>query len=194
MMRKKGTVYWLTGLSGAGKTTVGFELVKILENQGKDVVRLDGDLLREVFGSTDYTLEGRKKISFQYSRMCKMLADQGFDVVACVIAMFDEVRKWNRDNIENYIEVYLKVPIEKLIERDQKGLYTKVLNKEAANVMGMDVPFEEPKEPSLIIDNGGALSPREAAERITVNESSYFGSGTGNKTKKIYEESPKGNA
>ena len=66
MMRKKGTVYWLTGLSGAGKTTVGFELVKILENQGKDVVRLDGDLLREVFGSTDYTLEGRKKISFQY--------------------------------------------------------------------------------------------------------------------------------
>ena len=182
MMRKKGTVYWLTGLSGAGKTTVGFELVKILENQGKDVVRLDGDLLREVFGSTDYTLEGRKKISFQYSRMCKMLADQGFDVVACVIAMFDEVRKWNRDNIENYIEVYLKVPIEKLIERDQKGLYTKVLNKEAANVMGMDVPFQEPKEPSLIIDNSGALSPREAAERITVNESSYFGSGTGNKT------------
>ncbi len=167
MMKKdKGTVYWLTGLSGAGKTTVGFELVKILENQGKNVVRLDGDLLREVFGSTDYTLEGRKKISFQYSRMCKMLADQGVDVVACVIAMFDEVRKWNRDNIENYREIYLKVPIEKLIERDQKGLYTKVMNNEAANVMGMDVPFEEPKAPSLVIDNSGVLSPREAAERI----------------------------
>ena len=166
MKKDKGTVYWLTGLSGAGKTTVGFELVKILENQGKNVVRLDGDLLREVFGSTDYTLEGRKKISFQYSRMCKMLADQGVDVVACVIAMFDEVRKWNRDNIENYREIYLKVPIEKLIERDQKGLYTKVMNNEAANVMGMDVPFEEPKAPSLVIDNSGVLSPREAAERI----------------------------
>lgn len=166
MKKDKGTVYWLTGLSGAGKTTVGFELVKILENQGKNVVRLDGDLLREVFGSTDYTLEGRKKISFQYSRMCKMLADQGVDVVACVIAMFDEVRKWNRDNIENYKEIYLKVPVEKLIERDQKGLYTKVMNNEAANVMGMDVPFEEPKAPSLVIDNSGALSPREAAERI----------------------------
>lgn len=166
MKKDKGTVYWLTGLSGAGKTTVGIELVKRLESRGKSVVRLDGDLLREVFGSTDYTLEGRKKISFQYSRMCKMLADQGFDVVACVIAMFDDVRKWNRDHIENYKEVYLKVPIEKLIERDQKGLYTKVLNKEATNVMGMDVPFEEPKTPSLIIDNSGVLSPREAAERI----------------------------
>ena len=122
MKKNKGTVYWLTGLSGAGKTTVGFELVKLLENQGKSVVRLDGDLLRDVLSSADYTLEGRKKISFQYSGMCKMLADQGFDVVACVIAMFDEVRRWNRNNIESYKEIYLKVPIEKLIERDQKGL------------------------------------------------------------------------
>lgn len=162
----KGNVYWVTGLSGAGKTTVGSLLYQRLIEQGKNVVFLDGDILREVFQIKDYTLEGRKKLAFQYSRLCKMLADQNINVVICVIAMFDECREWNKQNIDHYFEIYLEVAMEELIRRDQKGMYTKALKKEMSNVMGIDIAFDEPKNPNVKIDNSGVMSPTEVVDII----------------------------
>ena len=83
-----------------------------------------------------------------------MLSDQGLDVVCCSISMYGEVRKWNRENIENYIEIYIKVTKETLIRRNQKGLYTG-----GKNVVGVDIPFDEPKTPDITIENDGAETP-----------------------------------
>lgn len=104
-----GKVYWITGLSGAGKTTIGSKLYKILQKDKNNLVILDGDELRRVFKNSDYSIAGREKLAFQYSRLCRMLSEQGIDVICCTIAMFDSCRKWNRENINNYYEVYLKV-------------------------------------------------------------------------------------
>lgn len=169
MMNEKGTVYWITGLSGAGKTTIGTLLYEHIKSKKKNVVLLDGDELRMIYKSTDYSMEGREKLAYQHARLCKMLADQNIDVICCVIAMFDGCRKWNRENIEQYREVYLKVPINELIKRDQKKLYSRALHNEINNVMGIDIGFEEPKNADITVDNSGINKPTEVINNIIIN-------------------------
>ena len=165
----KGTVYWITGLAGAGKTTIGKLLYNSIKSNKDNIILLDGDKLRELYDSEDYSFEGRKKLAIKYSKLCKMVSDQGIDVVCCTISMFDECRNWNRKNISNYKEIYLKVSIDELIKRDQKELYTKALRKEIKNVMGIDTDFEEPKNPDLLINNNGDTSPKDIVDNIILN-------------------------
>lgn len=165
----KGTVYWITGLAGAGKTTIGKLLYNSIKPNKDNIILLDGDKLRELYDSEDYSLEGRKKLAINYSKLCKMISDQGIDVICCTISMFDECRNWNRENISNYKEIYLKVSIDELIKRNQKELYTKALMKEIKNVMGIDIDFEEPKNPDLLVNNNGELSPEDIVNNIILN-------------------------
>ena len=80
----------------------------------------------------------------------------------CTIAMFDEIREWNRNNIEKYIEVFLDVDIEVLLKRNKKGLYSDNKN----NVVGIDVEVEFPKNPDIIINNDGRYSAKECMDII----------------------------
>ena len=163
---KKGTLYYITGLSGAGKTTIGTMLYNFIREKKSNVVFLDGDILREVYANTDYTPEGREKVAYQNLRLCRMLVNQGIDVVGCFIGMYDRYREWSRENIENYIEIYLKVSIEELIRRDAKGLYKKALAGEIKNVYGIDMPYEEPKTPNIVIYNEGTIGTEDAVRKI----------------------------
>ena len=165
-MKKNGSVYWITGLSGAGKTTIGTMLYQYIKGKQENTVFLDGDILRTVYQCEDYSWEGRKKLAFQHGRLCKMLSEQNINVVICVIAMFEECREWNRSNIEQYHEIYLDVSIQELIKRDQKGLYSKALKKEIKNVMGIDMEFEAPKNPDLVIYNDGDNNPEKGVKDI----------------------------
>lgn len=156
-------VYWLTGLSGAGKTTIGTLLYQKLREEQDNVVFLDGDQLRQVFGDDlGYTPDQRLKSAMRNARLCKLLSDQGLDVVCCTISMFDSVRDWNRAHIPGYVEVYLRVSLETLYQRDQKGLYT----QGDGTVAGVHFSVEEPKHPDLVLDNNGACTPQEQAEKI----------------------------
>jgi len=166
MHNQAGNVYWITGLSGAGKTTIGTMLYNHIKQKKNNVVFLDGDILREVYQNQDYSIESRKKLALQDGRLCQMLSNQGLDIVICVISMFDDVRKWNRDNLQSYKEIYLRVEIEELIRRDQKGLYSRALKNEIDNVLGINLPFEEPKHSDLIIDNFGMETPERTLQKI----------------------------
>ena len=151
-------VYWITGLSGAGKTTVGRLWYKKLKEQGEAAVFLDGDELRQVFGDDlGYTEEDRRKSAMRNARLCAMLARQGLTAVCCTISMFDDVRAWNRENIPGYFEVYIKVSMETLRNRDQKGLYSQA----DRDVAGVHFQVEEPKCPDLILENDGQKTPAE---------------------------------
>ena len=160
---KEGTVYWLTGLSGAGKTTVGKLLYERLRERSPCVLFLDGDALREVFGDDlGYTREDRHRCAMRYARICRMLAGQGMTVVCCTISMFEDVRRWNREHIESYREIYLRVSGDVLSCRNQKGLYA----SSREELVGFGVEMEEPEHPDLVIDNDGELSPEEVLEKI----------------------------
>lgn len=162
-----GTVYWVTGYSGAGKTTVATHLVGLLRELGRAVVQLDGDSLRAVFGDLHgYDRNDRFALASAYGRLCDMLARQGFDVVCATISMFHAVREWNRTHIANYYEVYLRVPAADRAARDAKGLYAAAHRGEIRNLVGYDGPAEEPDTPDLIIDNVPPVTPESAAERI----------------------------
>lgn len=162
-----GFVYWITGLSGAGKTTIGQIFYRELKQVYPNTVFLDGDIMREVFGDDlGYTESERRKCAMRYSRICNMLQDQELNVVCCTISMFDEVRKWNREHIENYREIYIKASIDVLQKRDQKGLYSGNTDEREKEVMGLHIAFEEPKDPDLVIENEGNVTPENQVDKI----------------------------
>ncbi|NBH32495.1 adenylyl-sulfate kinase [Clostridiaceae bacterium] len=162
----KGNLYWITGLSGAGKTTIGTLLYEYLKSKKDNVVFIDGDKTREVFQNKDYSEDGRRKQTYMNRNLCKLLTDQGIDVIIAVIGMRHEYREWNRKNIQNYFEIYLHVPIEILIKRDSKKIYSRAVRHELTNVYGIDMPYEEPQNPDIRICNDSVLTPKEVCEAI----------------------------
>lgn len=160
-------VYWITGLSGAGKTTIGKVLYEKIKEKYPNTVFLDGDTMRRVFGDDlGYTREDRIKCAMRYSRLCAMLQEQNMNVICCTISMFDCVRDWNRENITNYKEIYVKVSMDTLLKRDQKGLYSGTTEEKDKEVAGVHVEIEEPKHPDLVLENDGEKTPEEQAKKI----------------------------
>lgn len=163
-----GRVYWITGLSNSGKTTVGTALYYDLKKKGHNVTILDGDLMKQIASGSEpagYEEHDRFIRAKRYSLMAKLLADQGMWVIVCAVAMFDEIREWNRDNIKGYIEIFLDAPTEVLKIRDKKGLYKG------------DSKYQLPKSPDIKIVNDGRKPIRTIVQQIIsispVNEDDY---------------------
>ena len=166
-MKKIGKVYWICGLAGSGKTTIAQQFCKKLELKGFTPILLDGDNIRESFNlPRDFSYEGRLKLAKIYSRLAKMLSDQGFLVIVSVIAMFDEIFNYNKKNIKNYTEVFLDVPISELVLRDKKKLYSKGFKGEIKDVVGIDIKAEFPKNPDIKISNYGNLTINDSVNKL----------------------------
>ena len=141
--------YWVTGLSATGKTTLSSLLVTHLRGQGKTVIHLDGDELRQVLADEIYTREERVALAMRYARLCKLLSEQGVDVVIAVIGLFKEVHKWNRENITNYIEIFIDTPLSELKKRDPKNIYRDFELGVINNVAGIDLKIDVPSNPDI---------------------------------------------
>ncbi len=167
----RGAVYWITGLSGAGKTTLALKLVDHFRAEGLPVVFLDGDELREVFGAVaanvqNHGREGRLALAMQYAHLCRILAAQGLTVVIATISLFREVHAWNRANLPGYFEVYLKVPVDELRRRDPKGIYRRFDAGELTHVAGLDLPIDEPEAADWVVAFDPARPVAELAEDL----------------------------
>ena len=162
-----GKVYWITGLSGAGKTTLCRELVAHLRAQGRPVVMLDGDELREAMGATNaHTRQDRLQLAMRYAHLCHMIAVQGVDVAIATISLFREVHEWNRANIPGYVEIYLHVPLEELKRRDPKQIYARAERGELKDVAGLDFAVDEPQAPDVRIGWVSGLTVEAALARV----------------------------
>ena len=148
----KARCYWITGLSGSGKTTISTLLKDKLCAEGVPVIQLDGDILRKVFQSKAYSYEERKALGFQYSSLCQLIVNQGFSVVIGVIGLFHDLHSWNRKNIPNYIEIFLDTPLDELKRRDVKGIYKNFADGKISNVAGVDIAVEFPILPDIKVE------------------------------------------
>jgi len=150
-------VIWLIGLSGTGKSTIGREIFTQWRQSASNTVILDGDHLREIFShdneKTDYSIKGRKINAKRACALCKLLDDQNINVVCCLLSAFEEHRQWNRNNLSEYFEVFIDVPFDQLVARDDKQLYEAGLTGKTNNVVGIDIPFEQPLNSDLTIHN-----------------------------------------
>ena len=166
-MKPGGTLFWITGLSGAGKTTIGKALYDHLKRRQENVVFLDGDVLRSVFGTLHgHSVEDRKGLARCYSNLCKMLTEQGIDVICSTISLFKEIHEMNRESIDKYYEILVECEMHELIKRDQKGIYSNALKGETDNVIGINLPYDRPENCDLVIDNTDKNAIQEKVQLI----------------------------
>lgn len=160
-------VIWATGISGAGKTTLCDAIWRILKPKMPQLVSLDGDALRDLFGNDlSYKEPDRVRQIHRIQGMAKFLADQGQTVLVGALYAHPDLLKWNRENLVNYFEVYIDAPLSVVKARDPKGLYAKVDEGNMKDVVGIDIPWHAPKNPDLVFNPSDGLSPEEMAQKV----------------------------
>jgi adenylylsulfate kinase len=159
-------VVWLTGLSGAGKSTIAERVCDQLRRQGLKVEHLDGDSIRDIFPATGFTKSERDAHIRRIAYLASRLERHGVFVVASFVSPYAESREFARGLCRNFIEVHVATPLEECERRDVKGLYAKARRGELAHFTGIDDPYEPPNRPELRLDTR-ALSP-DAASRVVV--------------------------
>jgi adenylylsulfate kinase-like enzyme len=160
-------VIWLTGLSGSGKTTLCNALWNLLKPRFPETVSLDGDVIRSAFGEgLGYREEDRVIQITRIQNLAKVLSDQGLLVLVAALYASPALLTWNRQNIQEYFEVYLATPWETLIRRDSKGLYSGAKSGKIPNVVGMDIQWHIPEAPDMVISGEPTKTPDLLAQEV----------------------------
>ena len=149
-IKKKGILFWVTGLSGSGKTTIS-KLIKkdIVKNYGPTIL-VSGDDLRKIFKFTKYSLIERQLLVKKFCSFAKFITNQNINLIFATVAMMDTPRNWNKKNIDNYVEIFIKTKINKIIDAKKKKIYHK---KNIGDIVGLSIKPELPKKPDIIIMN-----------------------------------------
>ena len=149
---KKGFTLWFTGMSGSGKSTLAEKCQEGLLERGVNTEILDGDIIRtNLSKGLGFSKEDRDINIRRVGFVCNLLTRNGAAAIAACISPYAAIRDENRALIGRFVEVYCEAPIEKLIERDPKGLYKKALAGEIKGFTGIDAPYEEPVKPEVVV-------------------------------------------
>ncbi|MGF1492773.1 MAG: adenylyl-sulfate kinase [Microcoleaceae cyanobacterium] len=149
-MEHKGVTVWLTGLSGAGKSTVTFALAEQLRGMGCKVEVLDGDEIRENLSKgLGFSKEDRDTNVRRIGFVAKLLTRNGVIVMVPAISPYRVIRDEMREKIGNFVEVYVNAPLNVCEERDVKGLYKRARAGEIKQFTGIDDPYESPLNPEV---------------------------------------------
>ena len=164
--KPEGFVVWMTGLPGSGKSTIA-RLVsgRLREEYGRNVEVLDGDEIRKGL-SRDLGLsrEDREEHNHRVAYVAKVLSRNGVVVISALIAPYASSRAAAKEMIgpERFVETFIRAPLAVCEKRDPKGLYARARRGEITNMTGIQDPFEEPKEPDIVVDTSRS-SPDESA-------------------------------
>jgi len=150
MNEQQGFVIWMTGLSGAGKTTIALELLRQLDGRALRLERLDGDVVREsLTKDLGFSAEDRAKNIERVTFVAKLLSRNGVGCICSFISPYQAVRDHVRSETTNFLEVFVDAPLDVVIGRDVKGMYKKAIAGEIPNFTGISDPFEAPESPDI---------------------------------------------
>jgi adenylylsulfate kinase-like enzyme len=148
--KNKGILFWVTGLSGSGKTVIAEKIKNDIIKYYGPTLLVSGDDLRKIFKFNKYTASERKVLGKYYCDYAKFITNQKINLIFAVVAMQDSMRHWNKKNIDNYLEVYIKTKIKTIIKANKKKIYHK---KNSGDIVGINIKPELPKKSDIIINN-----------------------------------------
>lgn len=161
-----GFTLWLTGLPCSGKTTVANGVAKRLKVIGLKVEVLDGDVIRQsLTKDLGFSKEDRDRNIERVTFVAKLLSRNGVAAIVAFVSPYRQKRREAREETTNFVEVYLKCPIEECMRRDAKGMYEKALAGEIKDFTGVSDPYEEPQKPDLILETDKE-TPHESINKV----------------------------
>ena len=147
-IKGKGILFWITGLSGSGKTSIGKNTFSFVKKYFGPTIFISGDDLRNIFDLKQYDYASRIKYLNYYTNFCKKITDQNINVIMCVVGLSDDIRKKNRIKFKNYVEIFINSKLDLIKKQKKKKTY-----QQKKFVWGVDLKPEFPKNPDIVIKN-----------------------------------------
>ena len=148
IIKSKGILFWITGLSGSGKSTIAKKIKpKIIKKYGPTII-FNGDDLRKILKLKGYSLSSRLDNGYKFSELFRFILDQKINIIFAGVGLFHKLRNYNKKNIDNYVEIYVKSDLNKILIAGKKKLY----KKKISNIVGRDLRAEFPKKPDIIMN------------------------------------------
>ncbi len=163
LKKNKGILFWITGLSGSGKTTIAKKIKKDIIQLYGPTLLVSGDNLRKIFNFNKYGYHDRVSHSKKCCKFAKFITNQETNLIFAAVGMIDSMRKWYRNNIDNYVEIYIKADLQKIIKLRKKKIYHK---SKGGDVVGIAIKPEFPKKPDIIIKNDFKKNTNDLANEL----------------------------
>jgi len=159
---KKGIVFWITGLSGSGKTSIAKKIGKNIKKKYGPTLIISGDDVRKIFNYKSFSKKDRLFYALSYGKFCKLVTDKKINIIFSTVSLFHKVRKWNKLNIDNYCEIFIKSSIKEVMDKKKKFFY----KGNYKNVVGKNLKAEFPKRPNIVIKNDFSRSINQLANEL----------------------------
>lgn len=147
--KSKGILFWLTGLSGSGKSSIAKKIKSKISKKYGPTIIFNGDDLRNILKLKRYSLSSRLENGYKFSELFKFILNQKINIIFAGVGLFHKLRNYNKKNIHNYVEIYIKCDLNKILLVGKKKIYKKKLS----NIVGKDLHAEFPRKPDIIVDN-----------------------------------------
>lgn len=169
--KNKGFTLWFTGLPCSGKSTLAEIVARELEQRGRLVDILDGDVVRtHLTKGLGFSKEDRDTNIRRIGYVCGLISRHGGVAISAAISPYRAIRDEVRASVSQhstFVEVYVNTPLEECIQRDVKGMYKKALAGELKDFTGIDAPYEAPERPELVIETAQETPAQSAARILT---------------------------
>ena len=160
--KNKGILFWITGLSGSGKTTIAEKIKSKICNEYGPTITISGDDLRKIFNFNKFSKKERLNYALSYGKFCRAITEKNINIIFSTVSLFHKVQRWNKLNIKNYVEIYIKSDIERIIKEKNKFFY---IGKHK-NIVGKNIKPEFPKYPDIIIENNFTKSSNNLSKEL----------------------------
>lgn len=160
---KKGILFFITGLAGSGKTAIAKKIKKKIISLYGPTLLINGDDVRKISSFYKYTYEERLSLSKKFCKFAKFVTNQKINVIFASVGMMHKTREWYKNSVDNYIEIYIKADLNKIIKQKRKKIYQ---NKKSGNIVGVTIKPEFPKRPNITIKNDFKKSLDDLASNL----------------------------